>query len=210
MPRPLVTNPSLPAGRVALRCGGNVLVELESYGRGPKWLPRPFAGGMIFPWWTRTACLGPSEAGSVVLIYLTRAGQSRGASSGLGPASPVDEVAARRDAMGLHLQVLLYLRQPGVGPGDQPGVPGYLLRAVPMAEGPPALFGPALGNPLHAGDAVERGPEVVVVDEPVLRRDQQFQRVAAFLRVRRARGGSGAAPGPRATPAPTFPGPPSP
>ena len=43
-----------------------------------QWLPRPFAGGMIFPWWTRTACLGPSEAGSVVLIYLTRAGQSRG------------------------------------------------------------------------------------------------------------------------------------
>ena len=38
--RPLVTNPSLPAGRVALRSGGNVLGELESYGRGPKWTPR--------------------------------------------------------------------------------------------------------------------------------------------------------------------------
>ena len=40
IPRPLVTNPSLPAGRVALRSGGNVLGELESYGRGPKWTPR--------------------------------------------------------------------------------------------------------------------------------------------------------------------------
>ena len=40
IPRPLVTNASLPAGRVALRSGGNVLGELESYGRGPKWTPR--------------------------------------------------------------------------------------------------------------------------------------------------------------------------
>ena len=40
IPRPLVTNPSLPAGRVALRSGGNVLGELESYGRWPKWTPR--------------------------------------------------------------------------------------------------------------------------------------------------------------------------
>ena len=111
MPRPLVTNPSLPAGRVALRCGGNVLVELESYGRGPKWTPRTglqtgsVASEAVRRWddfpLVDSHCLsGPfgSWISCPDIPHPSRpiSWTSRGASSGLGPVSPVDEVAARR------------------------------------------------------------------------------------------------------------------
>ena len=89
MPRPLVTNPSLPAGRVALRCGGKVLVELESYGRGPKWTPRTgLQTGSVgseavrrwddFPLVDSHCLSGPFGSWISCPDCFTRAGQSRG------------------------------------------------------------------------------------------------------------------------------------
>ncbi len=80
-------------------------------------------------------------------------------------------------------QILFYFGQPGVGPGDEPGVFGYLLRPVSLAEGFIALFGPAPGDPVHAGgacDSRQRSPEVVVfMHEPVFTRDDEVQPCAS-------------------------------
>ena len=47
---------------------------------------------------------------------------------------PVQAAAARRSYSQV-FQILFDFRQPGVGLGDQPGVPGYLPWPVPLAEG---------------------------------------------------------------------------
>ena len=63
--------------------------------------------------------------------------------------------AARRSYFQIFqtFQILFDFRQPGVGLGDQPGAPGYLLQPVPLAEGFLAFPGPAPGGPAHSGGA---------------------------------------------------------
>ena len=98
---------------------------------------------------------------------------------------PVQAAAARRSYSQI-FQILFDFRQPGVGLGDQPGVPGYPLWPVPLAGGLPAFPGPALGGPAHAGgagDFPERCTEVVVfMHEPVPRRGHEIQPVPGLRR----------------------------
>ena len=98
---------------------------------------------------------------------------------------PVQAAAARRSYSQV-FQILFDCRQPGVGLGDQPGVPGYPLWPAPLAEGFPAFLGPALGGPAHsggAGDFPERCTVVVVImHEPVLRRGHEVQPVPGLRR----------------------------
>ena len=97
---------------------------------------------------------------------------------------PVQAAAARRSYFQIFqtFQILFDFRQPGVGLGDQPGVPGYPLWPVLLAGGLLAFPGPALGGSAHAGgagDVPERCPEVVVImNEPVLRRGHEIQPAA--------------------------------
>ena len=97
---------------------------------------------------------------------------------------PVQAAAARRSYFQIFqtFQILFDFRQPGVGLGDQPGVPGYPLRPVPLAGGLLAFPGPALGDSVHAGRAGDfpgRCTEVVVMmHEPVLRRGHEIQPAA--------------------------------
>ena len=116
--------------------------------------------------------------------------------SGSPPSGPVLSIAAEvwgpvqaaeaRRSYSQVFQILFDFRQPGVGLGDQPGVPGYPPWPVLLADGLLAFPGPALGGPAHSGGAgafPERCTVVVVVmHEPVLRRGHEIQPVPGLRR----------------------------
>ena len=138
-------------GEVSSSSMGQLLVitETESPGRGGKAISWGLGGGLVHKLPTGKWMVGELRTASYV-------------------------VALRHS----YFQVLFDLRQSSISLGDQPAMLGYLLWAFLLSEGVLAL----LGEPLHAGragDSLQRRAEVVVVvNEPIISRGDEFHRAA--------------------------------